>query len=114
MSKTNEQLLQEVMENTTAVLQKEKITLPAERAAVIIPTIVNTFLEQAIIATKNEASGTSDGKATLEVSPLLDINVSNRESNDGEKDGNRIVTYTAGPQARLIGKSDGDTEPDED
>lgn len=110
---SNEQMLQTAFENARAELLKEKITLPAERAGTIIASIVDAALEQLVLVAKGESASNGNEEVNLEVSPFITINIKNRNSEDGEKDSNRIVNFVPGPQARLAAKGD-ENENDED
>jgi hypothetical protein len=110
---SNEQMLQTAFENARAELLKEKITLPAERAGTIIASIVDAALEQLVLVAKGESASNGNEEVNLEVSPFITINIKNRNSDDGEKDSNRIVNFVPGPQARLAAKGD-ENENDED
>lgn len=103
----------EIIERANKILKSKKIQLPDGQAARIIEEVTEACLEQFIWAAKKLASE-NGGEATIAFRQLLDINISNRVSEDGEKDGNLMISFVPGPQAKLLAKQDDLSEGEED
>jgi len=103
----------EIIERTNKVLKSKKIQLPDGAAGRIIESVGEALIEQLIWGAKKIALE-NGGEGSISFRQLIDVNISNRESDDGEKDGNMMISFVAGPQAKLIAKQDEATEGTDD
>jgi hypothetical protein len=113
MAVNEKEIIKEVAEKGRAILKQHKINLQPEQAAKVIETVMTVGLEQLILATKKVAAE-NGGEATVSFKNLLDVCITNRESEDGEKDGNQMIAFVPGPQAKMLAKQDDATEGEED
>jgi len=114
MATINEtEIMERIGEDAWKVLQTKGIELPKDHAPRIIKDIMAAGLEQLIVNTKRLANE-NGGEANVLFSNLLEVSITNRESDEGDKDGNLMVAFTPGPQAKLLAKSDDATEGEDD
>lgn len=105
--------IKNVVENTKKILDAKKIVLEPGSAARIIETVTEVTIEQLITETARLAEE-NGGNASLSFKQLFDININNRVSDDGDKDGNIAIAFVPGPQAKLLAKKDTISEGDDD
>ena len=109
-----ENFMDKVSENVANVVYaKCKIRLDEPARRKIVEEVFKATMEQLII-TVTDAANEQGGEARMDIANLISIEISNRESEEGEKDGNRIIAFVPGPQAKLLTKHDGGTEGEED
>lgn len=113
MTSEEKNIAAQIIERANKVLRSKQIRLPDGQAARVIEEITEACLEQFIWAAKKIASE-NGGEGTIAFRQLLDINISNRVSEEGEKDGNLIISFTPGPQAKLLAKQDDVSEGEDD
>lgn len=102
-----------VIEDTNKVLSAKKIVIEEQQAPRVIETAAEVFLEKLIAHTAALAEQ-NGGEASVSFKQLLDVNITNRKSEDGDKDGNITVSFVPGPQAKLLAKKDTVSEGDDD
>lgn len=110
---TEADVMKQVAESSAKVLKTQKIELEPEQAGRIVKAVLSTGFEAMILATKKLAAE-NDGEASVLFNNLFEVVISNRESEDGEKDGNQMIAILPGPQAKLLAKQDDETESEED
>jgi len=101
--------INDIAENAQEVL-KSKRNIDISMAAAI-PTIVYEFLYSATQFLDKNKSTTSD--VILNLMNLIEMGVTYRESEDGEKDGNFVPFIQPGTIFKTVIKSDEMTEDDE-
>ena len=111
---TKNEIMKNSVEEAASVLTSEGITVEGPRKKEIILRTFTASMEAFIRNAAKAADESDDGTASISFADLIDINISNRESDDGERDGNRMISFVAGPQAKLLAKKDDETEGDED
>ena len=110
---TEKEIIKEVAEKGRKILEQSKIKLQPDQAAKVFELVMSVGMEQLILATKKIAAE-NNGEATVSFKNLFDITITNRESEDGEKDGNQMIAFVPGPQAKMLAKQDDATEGEED
>lgn len=113
MTTEEKNLAAQIIERANKVLRSKQIKLPDGQAARVIEEVTEACLEQFIWAAKKIASE-NGGEGSISFRQLLDINISNRVSEEGEKDGNLMISFTPGPQAKLLSKQDDVSEGEDD
>lgn len=113
MNSEETKIANQIIERTIKVLRSKHIEVPDGQGARVIEEITEACLEQFIWAAKQLAKE-NGGEGSITFHQLLDINISNRVSEDGEKDGNLMISFTPGPQAKLLAKQDDVSEGEDD
>lgn len=111
MEKT--ELVKLIANNGRKILEPFGIVLNEEQAPKVFERIMTIGLEQLILVTKQQAAE-QGGEACIEFGKLLEVSITNRESDEGEKDGNQMISFTPGPQAKMLAKQDDATENEEE
>lgn len=114
MATNQKDIMKAVVERSRKILAGDKIDLDEATAPRILERVTAVTLESLILETKKAAAESADGKATTSLKNLIDINFNNRESEEGEKDGNIMISFTPGPQAKLLAKQDDTSENEAD
>jgi len=78
----------------------------------VATTVATVVLQSAIkeLTAKMQASGKKS--ASINLNDILELHVSCKENEEAEKEGNIIITFTPGMEAKLLIKSDEMTETD--
>jgi len=113
MNFNDNEVMEQIGNAAFKVLQTKGIELPKDHAPRIIKDIMAAGLEQLVLQTKKLANE-NGGEANVLFSNLIEVSITNRESDEGDKDGNLMVAFTPGPQAKLLAKSDDATEGEDD
>ena len=107
------ELMEQAGDRAVRVLEKDGINF-TESGAAVVSTIAGNVVEQTIKTGAEKFLSGSGEPVEIDFMSLFTIVISNRDSSDGEKDGNINIAFIPGPQAKLAVKSDGDTETEED
>ena len=99
-------LKEEVAKRANRVINNSGIQIPDEQAGRILEVIAASYFEQLIWAAKEIFKSNNCEHGSIDFAKLVEINISNRETETGEKDGNIIIYFTPGPQAKLLAKED--------
>lgn len=110
----SENFMDKVSENVANIVYaKCKIRLDAPVRRKITEEMFKATLEQLVCAVA-DAANEQGGEARMDIANLLTIEITNRESEEGEKDGNRMIALIPGPQVKMLSKGDQFTEGEED
>ena len=109
----NKDFMAEVSTTTENILASKHIVLEHQAAERVIETTAEVFIEQ-LIAGVAKLAEENGGNASISFKQLFDININNRTSDEGDKDGNVAISFVPGPQAKLLAKKDTISEGDED
>lgn len=104
--RNNEKEITKIAENAMRVLKDEHSITISHGAA--IPTVAYAFLREAVAYLNNNK--TLGGDTEINLFQLMDIGISHRENEDGEKEGNFTPYINPGQEFKLLVKDDGETE----
>ena len=109
-------LANEVVTRVKNEIEGKKVNLPDGAEGRIIEAIGTSLISNLVWAAKESAKASADGNGSISFCNLIDVNVTKRDAGDedAEKDGNLMVSFVPGPQAKLIVKDDAVTESDDD
>ena len=113
MAISQKEFIKAVSDRAQPILKGEGIEIPIEQTGRMIERVMSVGLESMIIELKKYAAE-NGGEASISFKNLIEICISNRESEDGEKDGNQMISIIPGPQAKMLAKQDDATENDAD
>ena len=107
------EIMEKANERASLELAKDGINF-TDAAAAAIPTVAYKSMHHTIAVAAEKFHSGSGEPVEVDVMGLFTLVISNRASEDGEKDGNVNIAFVPGPQAKLAVKSDDDTEEGED
>lgn len=110
---TEKDIIRAIAERGRKILQPDGIQLSEEQAPKIFERVMTVGLEGLILELKKVAAE-NGGEASVTFNNLLELTISNRESDEGEKDGNQMIAIVPGPQAKMLAKQDDATECEEE
>ncbi len=105
-----------IMKTDIAHIDKRSSQVLANRFGILFSepwvatTVATVVMQQAIkqLTAKMAASGKKS--ASINFNDIIELHVSTKENEDAEKEGNIIITFTPGMEAKLLIKSDEMTE----
>lgn len=107
---TEKEISQELIKKIKDDVAAKKVVLGEGGEGRIINAVGEALISNLVRLAAKCAKESEDGVGTVTFQNLIDVNVSNRVSEDGEKDGNLMVSFVPGPQAKLLAKQDDATE----
>lgn len=113
MAMESKDIIKAIADNGRKILASQGITLTEEQAPKVFERVMTVGFEQLILLVKQLAAE-QGGEASVEFKQLIEVCINNRESDEGEKDGNQMISFIAGPQAKMLSKQDDATENEED
>lgn len=108
-NEANEALLEEACKNAAIRLDRKNGIVIGEPDAIYAISV--TFLEEVMKALSRKFNNTGSD-ASVEIHRFMTITLTNRESDEGEKDGNIVPVLSAGDSCKQLAKNDAETEKD--